>query len=815
MSDPQKSHPQRSYPQRSRPQKSHPQRSRPQRSRPQMSGPQKSYPHVSGSPLKYYKSLLFSSFFTSRQISSSKQILQTTLSLQTTKHQGVMLFWFDDGSGTKKAPSTTPRSATTILPMFFASTLFVFVLLGQVNSEEEYNGPVGFFGHTLKDGHVTLADYSEAVGAGDDELLIKYTNRSESCDVKIKNGNVVLYYKRENGKNIKDEGCTVDLFTKHPNMIKFRTGVKNKTADCLKKCSGTSIFDGASANLIPFAYSLKGYNITEIKSRSRFGKGQDCGERCDEGNCMEWTSLEVGWNRCFYGETRQVIAHTHPIGESLAIWSRSKVFNKFNEFELTITGQGGFYMDESVKEVYNPEDKGAEHPYCVTKGKGIAKPENWKINGTSPAPGYDHLLVFYMLPQSASRNHSKGEIVKDDPPDGPKCEELYIEFDKDHYKLLSVGDPTTTTTTTTTTTQPPTTTTTTTSTTTTSTPAAVKTTERTTTTTEKPKHRSSEFWVGVYFGVLFAGLLLLCFCIILNKCCEKKTDFCNKTCIMVHAINIIVFILIGLGVFFIYTRVDNPSGLIVFILIPSLTCCCLISTCCIIHIYYKYEEKKLDDQKRRRREKEKKKEEEERIKNKKYQKEIDQVIEEYIEATKNYEDINPEVIKHAKKAQKLGPRQMPLPPYCSVGISTISDRPKADREKDTTTANSLMGATETSKIEAAEHSKMGGKSEETKAKVEEKSKVGEKSKKAKMEATAKMEEKSKMGEKSKMEEDKAKTEEDKAKMEATAKMEEATAKMEEKSKMGEKSKVATTANSMMETNSKMEEEDKSKSSQQE
>uniref|UniRef100_A0A915MS96 Uncharacterized protein n=1 Tax=Meloidogyne javanica TaxID=6303 RepID=A0A915MS96_MELJA len=137
-------------------------------------------------------------------------------------------------------------------------------------------------------------------------------------------------------------------------------------------------------------------------------------------------------------------------------------------------------------------------------------------------------------------------------------------------------------------------------------------------------------------------------------------------------------------------------------------------------------------------------------------------------------DINPEVIKHAKKAQNLGPRQMPLPPYCSVGISTISDRPKVDRKEDTATANSLMAATETSKIEAAEHSKMGGKSEE---------------------ATAKMEEKSKVGEKSKMEEDKAKTE--------------ATAKVEEKSKM------ATTANSMMETNSKMEEEDKSKSSQQE
>nr|CAD2183986.1 unnamed protein product [Meloidogyne enterolobii] len=151
-----------------------------------------------------------------------------------------MLFCFDDGSGTKKA-STTLRSATTILPMFFASTLFVLLLVGQVNSEKEDNVTIGFFDHTLKDGHVILADYSEAVGAGDDELLVKYTNRSESCDVKINgDGNIVLYYKRENGKNIKDEGCVVDLLTKLPKMVKFKTGVKNKTADCLKKCSSAT-----------------------------------------------------------------------------------------------------------------------------------------------------------------------------------------------------------------------------------------------------------------------------------------------------------------------------------------------------------------------------------------------------------------------------------------------------------------------------------------------------------------------------------------------------------------------------------------------
>jgi len=101
------------------------------------------------------------------------------------------------------------------------------------------------------------------------------------------------------------------------------------------------------------------------------------------------------------------------------------MFNKFNEFELTITGQGGFYMDES--EGYNPDDAEENQPACVPKGKGIFKPSNWKIIGRNPAPEHGHLLVFYMLPQNASRNHSKGDIT-DKSPDGPNCEELYIEF---------------------------------------------------------------------------------------------------------------------------------------------------------------------------------------------------------------------------------------------------------------------------------------------------------------------------------------------------------------------------------------------------
>jgi len=120
-------------------------------------------------------------------ISSSQQVFKH---LYKQQHQGAMFFCFDDGSGTKKASTATLSSATTILPMFFASTLFVFVLVGQVNSEEEDNVTVGFFNHTLKNDQVTLRDYSAAVEAGDVYNLTKYTSLPGSCDVEIKNGSM-------------------------------------------------------------------------------------------------------------------------------------------------------------------------------------------------------------------------------------------------------------------------------------------------------------------------------------------------------------------------------------------------------------------------------------------------------------------------------------------------------------------------------------------------------------------------------------------------------------------------------------------------
>ncbi|CAK5106304.1 unnamed protein product [Meloidogyne enterolobii] len=99
-------------------------------------------------------------------------------------------------------------------------------------------------------------------------------------------------------------------------MVKFRTRVKNKPDDCLKNCS-SHIFDGASANLLPFAYSLTEKNIKDFKERqpskgnsSHCRKLPVCGG--DERLCMPWTFLEVAWNKCLIDDDFHIFAHTHP-----------------------------------------------------------------------------------------------------------------------------------------------------------------------------------------------------------------------------------------------------------------------------------------------------------------------------------------------------------------------------------------------------------------------------------------------------------------------------------------------------------------------
>lgn len=65
---------------------------------------------------------------------------------------------------------------------------------------------------------------------------------------------------------------------------------------------------------------------------------------------------------------------------------------------------------------------------CVENTK-ILSPITWKIE-TSPDSKRPYLLVFHLLPQTASRK-LKEEKVTTDTPDGPECDNLDIIFVSD------------------------------------------------------------------------------------------------------------------------------------------------------------------------------------------------------------------------------------------------------------------------------------------------------------------------------------------------------------------------------------------------
>jgi hypothetical protein len=75
---------------------------------------------------------------------------------------------------------------------------------------------------------------------------------------------------------------------------------------------------------------------------------------------------------------------------------------------------------------------------CVNKAemaKSLDDTLVWKIeNAGIDLEGNDHLLTFYLLPQSATRKHTHnlGSVgtrsVEKERPRGPDCDDLYVRF---------------------------------------------------------------------------------------------------------------------------------------------------------------------------------------------------------------------------------------------------------------------------------------------------------------------------------------------------------------------------------------------------
>ncbi|CAK5071346.1 unnamed protein product [Meloidogyne enterolobii] len=324
------------------------------------------------------------------------------------------------------------KSTTTLCALLLVSiaALLVLAVPGQANVTE-----VGVANHTKNGSSVTLKGVSKQ--AGEDLTYAEYVKRFPTvCNFKINKDYIELLYE--------GTGCTVELITeKKMNMINLTTGVYLKK-DCeLDKCSDPdavrSFKDGFS-NLLPFAYGRNNKDLKNLSASPSYDKKAKCGAKdlCG-GECMKETFLEVSWSQCL----GFVYAHTHLIGEfvtGLEHMFETKGGDK-KEFRLEIYDDSSFKME-------TPLFKTNEILCATTKGIAIVRPETWKIIKGDLKDKY--LLVFHLLPQTATRHFEGRQFVKEPPSRvKPNCD-LFIHFDRPAYEFLQV-DPRTTTTSTTTT----------------------------------------------------------------------------------------------------------------------------------------------------------------------------------------------------------------------------------------------------------------------------------------------------------------------------------------------------------------------------
>ncbi|CAK5071607.1 unnamed protein product [Meloidogyne enterolobii] len=330
------------------------------------------------------------------------------------------------------------RKSTTLCALLLVSiaALLLLPVPGQANGEE-----VGVANHIKNGSDVTLKGDSKP--AGEDLTYAEYVKRFPTvCNFAINKTHIELLY---DGRN-----CTVELITKETNMIKFKTGMKSSCD--LEDCRGQMPnFEHGFANLLPFAYSRNNKDITEhnkgpieVNDNAVCGASTKCGK---DQKCINQTFLEVSWSKC----QDFVHAHIHLIGEYRTGLDRSEEGQNGTkrEFNLEIYNNSRVKMDLDPKradEFFEMES------YCAPKKNPLVNPETWKIKNEDKGLKGKHLLVFHLLPQTATIRYKNNAYKGTLKEKGPNCT-FFISFDRPAYEFLHV-DLTTTTTSTTTTTKP-------------------------------------------------------------------------------------------------------------------------------------------------------------------------------------------------------------------------------------------------------------------------------------------------------------------------------------------------------------------------
>uniref|UniRef100_A0A914KJP4 Uncharacterized protein n=1 Tax=Meloidogyne incognita TaxID=6306 RepID=A0A914KJP4_MELIC len=302
---------------------------------------------------------------------------------------------------------------------------------------------VGVAKHTKNESGVTLKGDSKP--ASDDLKYAVYKKLFPTvCNFTITKEHIKLHYE--------GEGCTVDLITDGRSMINFTTGMEDSKCSKLENC-GSGDFQYGFSNLLPFAYSRTNKELEKLNDGPLYDDLVVCGDKTKCGDekqrCMKHTFLEVSWSGCVDQNVYFVHAHTHLIGEHKTGLDQIKPGGDKMEFNMGIADDSSFTMDFEKPAKF---DTKVESISCLPKTNAIAKPITWKIINRDLEG--KHLLVFHLLPKTATRTF-KGRNFEGKPAkQKPKCD-LFISFKRPAYEFLQV-DPQTTTTSTTTTTPKPT-----------------------------------------------------------------------------------------------------------------------------------------------------------------------------------------------------------------------------------------------------------------------------------------------------------------------------------------------------------------------
>ncbi|CAK5071358.1 unnamed protein product [Meloidogyne enterolobii] len=399
------------------------------------------------------------------------------------------------------------RKSTTLCALLLVSiaALLVFAIPGQANGEE-----VGVANHTKNGSDVTLKE--DCKPAGEDLTYAEYVKRFPTvCNFTITKKYIELLY---DGRN-----CTVELITNETNVIKFKTGYMKKDGCNLDKCvDGETSFEDGFSNLLPFAYSRNNKDIETLNNNEGPIEANDnkvcaasfkCGKKC-----INQTFLEVSWSKC----QDFVVAHVHLIGEYSKGRDPSEEEKGTNktEFNLEIYNNSRIKLDFDRK---TKDDFFGLKSYCAPKENPLVNPETWKITNEDKDLEGKHLLVFHLLPQSATQWYKGDNIERNLNRTRPECD-LFIRFKRPAYEFLRVDPPTTTTSTTTTTTSKPVTK-----------PSAEKTTsttrpqQGTTTNVEEVKDTKK----GSSAGTVIIILLVLAFVsVLIGGCVYAGLDYRKK-----------------------------------------------------------------------------------------------------------------------------------------------------------------------------------------------------------------------------------------------------------------------------------------------